>query len=289
MDIDGTLLSCSEVELDNVKHQLSRLKQHGVRFSIATGRTLFGARSVVRKLSGKNPDPLIIAYNGGVIAFTDATPWITRHTIDKNTYVNLIRACREFKAVPLVYCCKYESGKKEASEIVFTDDLVTAGNGKEFNGMPVNLIKSLDDIPTADAVAVLVTDSRGSAFVNQLALRVKQEFGASLRVTTSGGRYLEIAHPEATKRNAMEQLCVRYGIKVNAVMAIGDNFNDLEMLAAAGYGVAVANSPNEVKAVCRYVCRQEAARGVVESLIPVATAFNHSAVRQRSEKTRIKG
>lgn len=288
MDIDGTLLSGSEVELNHVKHQLSRLKQHGVKFSIATGRTLFGARKVVQALSAQLGDRLIIAYNGGVITRIDSNPWVTRHVIDEETYLNLIRVCRECDVMPTVYCCKYESGTKGASEIVFTDDPVTAGNGKEFNGMPLNLVSSLDDIPTADVVAVLVSDSRGPAFLNHLSFRIKQELGASLRVTTSGGRYLEIAHPKATKRDAMEQLCLRLGVKTSSVMAIGDNFNDLEMLAAAGYGVAVANSPDEVKAACRYVCKQDSSRGVVESLIPVATAFNHLVVRQRSEKTRSK-
>jgi hydroxymethylpyrimidine pyrophosphatase-like HAD family hydrolase len=113
---------------------------------------------------------------------------------------------------------------------------------------------------------------------------LKNECGSSLRVTTSGGRYVEIAHPQTTKRNAMETLCERLGINANQVMAIGDNFNDLEMLAACGFGVAVANSPSEVKAVCRFVCKHEAARGVVEVLMAIVREFNYE-VRRRLVET----
>ena len=68
MDIDGTLVEGSELELENVSQQLTRLSRRGVRFSIATGRTIFGARTVVQSLGSHGRAPLIVAYNGAVRA-----------------------------------------------------------------------------------------------------------------------------------------------------------------------------------------------------------------------------
>jgi hydroxymethylpyrimidine pyrophosphatase-like HAD family hydrolase len=49
-------------------------------------------------------------------------------------------------------------------------------------------------------------------------------------------------------------------------MAIGDNFNDVEMLAVAGLAVAVANAPDEVKQVADIVCTLPAGQGAVEAM-----------------------
>ena len=53
---------------------------------------------------------------------------------------------------------------------------------------------------------------------------------------------------------------------ISSVMAIGDNFNDLEMIEQSGVGVAVANAPPEVLEVARIRCTRPAAQGVVEVL-----------------------
>ena len=54
------------------------------------------------------------------------------------------------------------------------------------------------------------------------------------------------------------------------VMAVGDQLNDLDMIAAAGHGVAMGNAPDEVRAVARYVApsvdEQGAAR-MIEELV----------------------
>jgi len=54
------------------------------------------------------------------------------------------------------------------------------------------------------------------------------------------------------------------------VMAIGDQLNDIEMIAAAGHGVAMENAPAEVRSVARYVAPhvddQGAAR-MIEELV----------------------
>jgi hydroxymethylpyrimidine pyrophosphatase-like HAD family hydrolase len=50
MDIDGTLVSGPHDTLENITRQLRRLRAANIRFTVATGRTLAGARSVVERL-----------------------------------------------------------------------------------------------------------------------------------------------------------------------------------------------------------------------------------------------
>lgn len=59
---------------------------------------------------------------------------------------------------------------------------------------------------------------------------------------------MEITHPDATKGNGLERLCSLLDIPLSQVMAIGDSGNDVAMLRRAGFGVAMGNAPDFVKA-----------------------------------------
>lgn len=281
MDIDGTLVVGSEPELDNVMWQLSRLKNaHNVNFSFATGRTIFGAYRIVKSLDPKGRVHSIIAYNGGVIASPDAKPWIERLVIDRRTFLTLLSVCHQLNLATLVYTCLDRFDLKGEQETVFAESSYLPTQETDFNGMSIVRVPSLEMLSATDIVAVLVSDPFGSGAMDKLKTRLVEECGSSLRITTSGGQYIEIAHPHATKRLAMDKLCARLGIGREQVMAIGDNYNDLEMLADCGFGVAVANSPQPVKAASRFVCQHKAAQGVVEVLRLLADAYRHEDRRR---------
>ncbi len=53
--------------------------------------------------------------------------------------------------------------------------------------------------------------------------------------------------PETAKATAAEFLCRRFGIDMAEAVAFGDNFNDSNLLAAVGLGIAMGNAPDEVK------------------------------------------
>ena len=56
------------------------------------------------------------------------------------------------------------------------------------------------------------------------------------------------------------------GLRPENVMAIGDGFNDVEMLEYAGIGVAMGNAPPAVKAIADWVAPTVEADGVVRAI-----------------------
>ena len=56
------------------------------------------------------------------------------------------------------------------------------------------------------------------------------------------------------------------GLSAKNVMAIGDNFNDIEMLDYAGLGVAMGNAPLEVQAIAQWVAPSVEQDGVAKAL-----------------------
>ena len=87
-----------------------------------------------------------------------------------------------------------------------------------------------------------------------------------LEIGHSGPKYLEIYSAAAGKGRAVEELCKIYGIDKEDVMAIGDSFNDISMIEAAGLGVAVGNASDEVKAMADYVCEANYDDGVAKTI-----------------------
>lgn len=77
---------------------------------------------------------------------------------------------------------------------------------------------------------------------------------------------LELMAPEVDKRSALEELCAELGLAARDVAAFGDQRNDLEMIAWAGVGVAVANASEPVRARADMVSGSNDADGVARVL-----------------------
>jgi len=69
-----------------------------------------------------------------------------------------------------------------------------------------------------------------------------------------------------SKGQALRRLAAETGIPVGEFLAVGDSENDLEMIEAAGVGVAVANAGNGLKAASGYVAEKEDGDGFVEAV-----------------------
>mgnify|MGYP002626582606 FL=1 len=50
-------------------------------------------------------------------------------------------------------------------------------------------------------------------------------------------------------------------------IAIGDNFNDLAMIRAAGLGVGVANVVKDMRGDCGYICERDCDHGAVAEVL----------------------
>lgn len=92
------------------------------------------------------------------------------------------------------------------------------------------------------------------------------------RIVYSGVAY-HILDSDVNKGRGLKEICKIGNIELDSVVAVGDNYNDLEMLEAAGYGIAVANAPNELKDKADFVCSREFGKGFVEAVNHVFSKF----------------
>ncbi|MDP4097713.1 Cof-type HAD-IIB family hydrolase [Paenibacillus sp. P96] len=83
----------------------------------------------------------------------------------------------------------------------------------------------------------------------------------------SGDFFIDLMHKQASKGEALHQLALRRGIASDEIMAIGNYYNDLSMLTYAGKGIAMANSPEEVRLAADEVTLSNNEQGVRHALI----------------------
>ena len=107
----------------------------------------------------------------------------------------------------------------------------------------------LRDHPTPK---ILVMDTEEK--IAGMLLEARQQFAGRASVTCSKPWFLEFNPPEATKGNALACCAGLLGFSLAETLAFGDSLNDLSMLQAAGFGVAVANARDDVKSRLCLTC-----------------------------------
>ena len=79
-------------------------------------------------------------------------------------------------------------------------------------------------------------------------------------------RSVEISTKGMHKGSALKKLAGLMGIPLKNIMAIGDSLNDIPLLQAAGYGVAMGTAPDELKEVADAVVPSSDENGLVKAL-----------------------
>lgn len=110
-----------------------------------------------------------------------------------------------------------------------------------------DLVAFLDREPTRVAI---VTDASQT---KSLVLELRDHFGSRLHVTSGHPLLTEISHPDVSKARGLARLAELLQIERSQILAVGDDWNDIEMLTYAGLGVAMADSSPEVKAAADYI------------------------------------
>jgi hypothetical protein len=80
-----------------------------------------------------------------------------------------------------------------------------------------------------------------------------EQLDLGLRIIRSGDFFIDIMQPEVNKGKALKVLADSMHIPAEQIIAIGNYYNDIEMIQFAGLGVAMENSPDAVKEAADFV------------------------------------
>ena len=253
LDLDGTVIEPREAVRPAVIAAVKRVLAAGIRVTIVTGRMYVGARPIVLELGLEGP---IVCYQGAVIA--DAQSGVFEREIALPNAV--ARKIYEI-AKPLGFHVQfYRDDKFFVEEYNAYAELYERTSGTEAQVVP----SLLDAFAGHDSTKVnLVTDPARAAGGYDI---LKRELGTSAYVTRSNPEFVEMLSPSCNKGAAVRIIAERYGIPMDRVMAVGDSYNDLPFLEAAGFAIAMGSAPAELKALADAVVGDVHHDGVAEAI-----------------------
>lgn len=243
LDLDGTLLDSDKRLSEENRAALERAAGEGIEIVPATGRFYLGMPQIIRDLPFVR---YVISINGAQVYDTVGEKTVCGSEIPWERAVQVMERLDE---LDVIYDC-YQDGWGRMTQRHYDDAQKYAANIHS-----LEMIKKLRT-PVPELKAYLKEKASGvqkiQAFFRDTELREKMlkqlptEF-PDLVVTTSIVNNIEINSREATKGVAIKRLAAYLGIDIGETMAFGDDFNDITMLKAAGIGVAMGNSNDEVK------------------------------------------
>ncbi len=282
LDIDGTLLEPAETlvlkkyrEHDHLLNFLNRLPPRESRFTFATGRAYAGIKDIlaqVMKLRAFQPPqklkhrsmPLIL-YNGSLIVSSDGRTLYKKWEIDRRSSINILEIALKHRLRPLIYCVnhKFLLGLEEKVFSVSRSDDDEL-EMSDLNGLAIkNIAQSmLSEIESAVAILLYGASSASPSDVRDMLADIR-DFA---RANVFGDR-VEITPKDANKGVALVKLADILDWDIDRIMVVGDSTNDIAMMKVAGIGVALANSPPEVRKMSDYVTELSYARGVNEAIL----------------------
>ena len=231
--------------------------------AVATGRMYRSALRFHRDIGSTLP---LICYQGAWIQ-DPATDKMLRHLpLTKQTALQLLDHFEEPHLRSLLSINFYINDRLYVPEITDGTRLYAQRSGIE-----ITEIKDLRrDIP-GDPTKVLAL-CENPEVLDGLLIGMRERYTpAELYLTRSVATFFEATHPLANKGEAVRYLAEELlGLQAANVMAIGDNFNDVEMISYAGVGVAMGNAPDAVKAGADWVApdvEEDGAAAAIEQFV----------------------
>jgi len=264
VDIDGTLLSShfhmSPVDIDSLR----RAHENGVEVLLVTGRRHTFALPMAQQLGF---DLWLISSNGAV---TRSLSGQTFHCdlLPVESCRQLCAAMHEFRGNTVV---TFDKESKGALVLERMDELtVSIQRWLEKNMQYIEFVVPIEDALIADPIQVMFCGPIGRM---QEALACLEASGLQETITIVRTEYplrdlsiVDVLNRDCSKGHAVERWARHRHIRREQVMAIGDNYNDVEMLAFAGLPFIMGNACADLKARGWAVTRSNDENGVTAAI-----------------------
>lgn len=245
LDVDGTLLDSRWQVPEANREAIRRATAAGVEVALVTGRRFDFARPVIDQIDS----PLTLIVSGGALVKSRDGRSLVRHLLPRNVAHEVLAVTRPYReAAALVF------DRPKAAQVIH-ESLDTDNEhrrsyfdrNRDFLAEVVPLEAALTEDPVqvmfsgdVSAMRAVVSLVEASAVAAQVALAVTEYESRDFSL-------VDVNRGGCTKGTTLAAWAEARGIQPDEVMAIGDNFNDIEMLEFAGLPVVMANAVPALK------------------------------------------
>ena len=256
LDLDGTLLDSRGNITERNRVAIDNAREQGVHVALVTGRRFRDSRPVALELGLDVP---LISHNGALTKHAETLQTVSVLPLPVAAAREALRVGRTTGADALL------SDDHEGLGVLVYDH-IRGGNsaahryitwarrihGEEEGARAVQQVNSLEEY--LDHNPIHLSFSGGCEEMDQLEEILNSELGSTVKILST--KYLEqdftlldVVNPAASKGAGVAAAAAELGVDRDEIMAIGDNYNDLEMLLFAGTGVVMANAPLSLREI----------------------------------------
>lgn len=260
LDIDGTLMDARKRFPEVNCRALRQCEARGIRVALVSGRSFELMRQFARELG---VHPLMAACNGARIEAGENGPTLAESTFSR---ADAERVCRTLEASGM-YFNSYRRGK-----CYMGNPEVRPSLGPRYAhhvpgvcgdpGFPYETVCDRRRLLGEGMDGVYKFVVMGAPYDSGFA-RIRAKLAdMGLSVSSASRRNMEFMPAGVDKGSAVRMLCEKTGVLPAQVMAFGDQTNDIPMLNASGYPVAMENGEAAVKAAARHIAPDHNLGGV---------------------------
>jgi Cof subfamily protein (haloacid dehalogenase superfamily) len=246
IDVDGTLLDSRGQVPDANVDAIANAASSGVRIAIVTGRSFSFALPAVERLG----DPLTLIVYNGAIARMRSGETLMRRLLPREAAREVLAATGAWRDSALLQFDRPSRGQLVYDRLDWTQP--NRVKFREKNLALIEEVAALEDALVEDPIQIafngsvatmraLIETLRNTAAIDDLSISLTEYLHRDFSL-------VDVAAAATTKGTALATLAGLLHIDRTEVMAVGDNFNDREMLEWAGTGVVMGNASAEMKA-----------------------------------------
>jgi hypothetical protein len=262
LDIDGTLVGEDLVIGRRTLDAVAEAQRRGIAVALVTGRMATSATPFAETLGLTGP---IVSQQGALVRSMPepggrGTGRLLYHRpLRPEVTLAIVSWCRERDLIPHFNYLEWMivSAREERLD--------------EYRAFVGDRLRIVDDIAARARRPVTKVVAIGEG---EHSLDVMEEgrlrFAGRAEVTLSHPRFLEFLAPGVSKGRAVRWLARRLGVPLGRCMAVGDQYNDLEMIREVGHGVAMPTAPAAVQAVAQYVAPAVGEEGAAQMIERIA-------------------
>jgi len=258
VDIDGTLLNRYGAIAATDREALERATAAGITVSLSTGRVIDACRNIFDELG---LDGYHTFFDGALVANPDTGEEVYVQPV----LPEVVREISEFVRGRDMMLDLYSTTRFFVERENWSVEVRRNFFGLEPTFGSIDGLWQRERIIKATVVVRSPEERAGfEAFRDHFGDRLSYSWTST--PAFPGADFINIIAPEASKGRALRELASHLGIPLDQVAAIGDGDNDHSLLDAAGFGIAMGNSSEELKAAADLVVANVEDNGVAAAV-----------------------
>lgn len=257
-DLDETLIRRDRTVSPEDIAAIHEFEEAGGLFVCCTGRPFWTAANTLKELGQYGKEGrYVISFNGGAITENKGDRLLHFEGITYEQASELYRrglkydVCMHVYTKDVVYVYNINDGEK-----------AYLNNRQDYTPLEAT---DLSFLRGTDIVKCLY-ENTDYEYLRSIASELEDITG-DLDVSYSSNRYLEFNKKGVNKGEGLRRLAEMLGVDMKDTIAVGDNFNDLPMIRAAGLGVGVANTVADMKPMCDVITEATCEENAIAEVI----------------------